>query len=110
MLRDNPDQIYTNIFHAGLTAGVQFPAGAIEFSLERPDRLWGSTGLLSSGCRGLFLRLLSCRGVNLTTHLYLVPRSRMVELYLHFPNVFTAWCLIKYKERYTFTFTSMNNE
>jgi hypothetical protein len=32
--------------------------------------------------------------VNLTTHLHLVPRSRMVELYLHSPYLFMAWCLI----------------
>jgi hypothetical protein len=30
----------------------------------------------------------------LTIHLHLVPRSRIVELYLHSPTFFMAWCLI----------------
>jgi hypothetical protein len=33
-------------------------------------------------------------GVKLTTHLQLVQRSGMVELYLHSPYVFMTWCLI----------------
>jgi hypothetical protein len=44
-------------------------------SPQRPDRLCGPLSLLSNGYRG----------VKLTTHLHLVPRSRMVELYLHSP-------------------------
>jgi hypothetical protein len=35
--------------------------------------------------------LLFSRGVKPTTHFHLVPRSRMVELYLHTPYVFMAW-------------------
>jgi hypothetical protein len=35
------------------------------------------------------------RDVKLTTHLHLVPRLRMVELYLHPPYIFMAWCFIK---------------
>jgi hypothetical protein len=34
------------------------------------------------------------RRVKLTTYLHLVPRSRMVELYLHSPYVFMPKCLI----------------
>jgi hypothetical protein len=33
------------------------------------------------------------QGVNLTIHLYLMPSSKMVELYLHSPYVFKAWSL-----------------
>jgi hypothetical protein len=32
----------------------------------------------------------------LATNLHLVPRSRMVELYLHSPYAFMTWCLINY--------------
>jgi hypothetical protein len=41
-----------------------------------PDRLWGPPSLLSNGYHGLFTRGLSGRGVKLTTHLQLMPRSR----------------------------------
>jgi hypothetical protein len=68
----------------GWTARVRFPARFI-FSPQRPLRLWGPPSLLSNGYRGLFLRGQSSRGLNLTTHLHLVPRSRMVELYLRSP-------------------------
>jgi hypothetical protein len=42
------------------------------------------------GKMGLFLWVESGRGVKLTTYLYLVPTSRMIEIYLHFPCVFMA--------------------
>jgi hypothetical protein len=45
--------------------------------------VWGPPSLLPYGYLGLFPREQSGRGVKLTTHLQLVPRSRMVELYLH---------------------------
>jgi hypothetical protein len=39
----------------------------------------------------------SSQGVNLTIHLRLVPRSRMMELYTATPRqVLTAWCLNNY--------------
>jgi hypothetical protein len=34
------------------------------------------------------------RGVKLTTELHLVPRLRIVELYLHFLIRIAAWCFI----------------
>jgi hypothetical protein len=37
------------------------------------------------GTGGLFPWVYSGRGVKLTTHLHLVPRSRMLELYFHSP-------------------------
>jgi hypothetical protein len=46
-------------------------------------RLWGSPNLSSNGYRVLFPQ--SGWGLNLTTHLHLVLRLRMVELYLHSP-------------------------
>jgi hypothetical protein len=40
------------------------------------------------GTRGDFLGGRNDWYVKLTTHLHLVPNSRMVDLYLHFPYVF----------------------
>jgi hypothetical protein len=59
--------------------------------LQSPDRHWGTSSLLSNEHTGLFLLGYSGRGVELTTHLHLVPRPRKVELHLHsLPNVFMA--------------------
>jgi hypothetical protein len=52
-------------------------------SPHRADRLWGPHNLLCNGYRGLFPQRESGRSVKLTTHLYLVPMSTMVEVYLH---------------------------
>jgi hypothetical protein len=42
----------------------------------------------------------------LTTHLDLVPRSRMRGATSPLPQyVFMAWCLVKYRDNFTFTFT-----
>jgi hypothetical protein len=49
-------------------------------SPQRPERLWRSTGLLFNGYWGLFPP-----GVKMATYVYLGPRSRMLELYLHSP-------------------------
>jgi hypothetical protein len=57
--------------------------------------------------RGLILWGYSSWGMNVTTHLHLMPKSIMVELYLHSPIQFIAWYLIYYKDNFnTFTFTS----
>jgi hypothetical protein len=66
----------------GWTAGVRFPAGAKAFSLLHSVQT-GSVAHPASypmGSMGLFPRGQSGRGVKLTTHLHLVPRSIMVQL------------------------------
>jgi hypothetical protein len=50
------------------------------------------SSLHSNGYRGLYPRF---RDVRLTSHLYIVPRSKIVELYLHYPYVFMACWLIQ---------------
>jgi hypothetical protein len=57
---------------------------------QRPDRLWVPSSLLSNRYRALFPRGLSGLGVKLSAQLHLMPWSRTVELYLHFPCIFTA--------------------
>jgi hypothetical protein len=48
-------------------AGIQFLAGAGVFLLmQRPDRVWGPSILLSSEYKGLFPRGLNGRGMKLT--------------------------------------------
>jgi hypothetical protein len=57
--------------------GVRVPVRSRIFSSPRlPDRLRGQPNLLSNRYLVLFPRELSGRGVKLTTHLQLVPRSR----------------------------------
>jgi hypothetical protein len=57
--------------------GVWVLVGSRIFSSPRcPGRLWAPPSLLSSGYQELFSWGLNGRGVKLTTHLQLVPRSR----------------------------------
>jgi hypothetical protein len=51
---------------------------------QRLGRLWGPTILLYNRQLALYPQGRRVRGVKLTTHLLLVPRSRMVELLFHF--------------------------
>jgi hypothetical protein len=44
-----------------------------------------TTKLLCYGCRGIFPRVQSGRAVKVNTKLHLVPRSRIIEVYLHYP-------------------------
>jgi hypothetical protein len=64
-------------------------------------RLWGPPSLLSNGYQDLFTWEQSGRGMKLTTHLHLVPRSRMEELYLHSPIRLHVWWLNKHKDNFT---------
>jgi hypothetical protein len=51
---------------------------------QRPDQIWGPSSLLFNGHGGYFSGV-KRRGVKLTIHLHLMPRSRMVKLHLHYP-------------------------
>jgi hypothetical protein len=46
----------------------------------------------------------SGRGVKLTTHVHLVPRSKNAWSYTSTPQyAFRAWCLVKHRDNFTFT-------
>jgi hypothetical protein len=65
-------------------------------SPPRPDRLWGPTDLLSNGYRRLFHREWSSWGVNLTTHIHLMPRLSIHGAIPPLPQfAFMAWCSVK---------------
>jgi hypothetical protein len=65
-------------------SGDRIPVGG-EIFRTSPDRPWGPPSLLYNGYR-VFLRVESGRGVTLTHHPLLVPRSRKrVQLYLYYP-------------------------
>jgi hypothetical protein len=68
------------------TAGVRFPAGARNFSLPHSVKISsGAHPALSAMGTGAPSLGESGRGVRLTTHFHIVPRSSMVELYLRSP-------------------------
>jgi hypothetical protein len=68
----------------GLKAGVRFPAGIRDFCPLHSVQIGFGAHPASRpvGNGGCFPE--SKADVKLTTHLHLVPRSRLVELYLHF--------------------------
>jgi hypothetical protein len=47
------------------------------------------------------------RDLKLTTHLDLMPRRRMVELYFISPYVFMAWRLIIHRDNFTLHFLNI---
>jgi hypothetical protein len=69
----------------GIAAGARFSAGAGDcFTIALRPAL-GPPNLLANGDRRLLPPEESDLGVKTTTHLRLVPRSRMVELCFHSP-------------------------
>jgi hypothetical protein len=52
---------------------------------SRPDYLWGPPNLQSNWYWDFFPRGLNGRGLKLTTHLQLMPRSKKVDLYIYSP-------------------------
>jgi hypothetical protein len=82
-------------------SGIQFLAGVGNFSLHHHIQNGSGAHLASypMGTRALSL------GVKLTTHLHLVPRSRLHGAIPPLPQyVFIAWCLVKHRDNFTFTF------
>jgi hypothetical protein len=76
--RDGADGTAAGCGVGGRGVGIQVPVGARFFSASRhPDRFRGPLSLISNGFQGYF-----SRGVKLTTHLQLVPRSR---IHIHSP-------------------------
>jgi hypothetical protein len=66
--------------------GIRVPVGAKLFSSpQHLDRLKVPPSFLSNGYRGLFPRGERGRGVKLTSHLQLEPRSKNVNLYIQSP-------------------------
>jgi hypothetical protein len=65
---------------------VRLQTTATEFSIfsySRPDRFWGPHSFLSNVYWDK-----AARGMKLTAHFLLVPRSSIVELYFYFPLCF----------------------
>jgi hypothetical protein len=81
----------------GWMVEISSPGRGWEFfsSPPRPDWLWSPPSLLYNGYyQGLWGW--SGRGVKLTTHLHLVPRSRMRGAIPPLPQyAFMAWCSVK---------------
>jgi hypothetical protein len=91
----------------GWMIGGSIPGRSCEVfsSPPRPERVWGPLSLQFNGHQGLCLWGWSGRCVNLTTHLHLVPRSRMggaIHPLSHY--AFMAWYLVNHRDTFTFTF------
>jgi hypothetical protein len=79
-------------------AMVRFIAGARDFS----QIFRAHPASYPLGTRNSFLWGKVAGGMKLTTHLHLVLRSRMVQLYLHSSNM-ALWCsIIEHKDNFTF--------
>jgi hypothetical protein len=73
-------------YSCGLDGRRSVPSGKKRFfcAPQRQQRPWDSPTPVSNGYRGLFPRRKSGRGLKLTTHLHLVPKSILVELLWNF--------------------------
>jgi hypothetical protein len=86
--------------------GVRVPVGSRIFSSQcRLDLLWGPPNLLSMPTEGSFPGGKAARGMKLTIHRQLVPRSRkcgFIHPLPHTPSRRSAE-LVKHRDNFTFT-------
>jgi hypothetical protein len=96
--RDNSTGIAIRL-RAGRSSGVRFPTGAGNFSLHHlVQNSSGATQPPIEWVRGAVYL-----GVKLTTHLHLVPRSRIRGAIPPLPQyVFMAWWLVKHSDNFNF--------
>jgi hypothetical protein len=93
-VRDSSVAIMTNYW---LDSRGSVPGRGKRFFI--PDRLWNPPAFLYNGHQWLFPGYKAAWGVKLTTHLHLVPRLRMVVLYLQ-PRKF-SWRTYRMFKKYT---------
>jgi hypothetical protein len=84
--------------------GVRFPARAWNLSLQNHVQTGSEAHSAYYPMGTGFLSFGSKRSGREADHL---PRSstevkECVELYIHSPNVFVTWCLVKYRDNFTF--------
>jgi len=74
------------------------------------DKYQGTRGKETCDKRGLIIIIIiisSGRGVKLTTHLHLVPMTRMCGAIPPLPQyIFMAWFLVKHRDNFTFALTT----
>jgi hypothetical protein len=62
---------------------------------ERQGRIWGhQTSYTIQWVAGAIFLEVRRSGLETSTHLHLVPRPKIVNIYLHSPIRLLAWCLI----------------
>jgi hypothetical protein len=81
--------------------------GKLFFSLWHPDRLGGTPSFQFNRYRGLFPQMLSVRRLKLITHLYVVSRLRMTEVYFQNPHDFVAH-FMKHRDKFNFALSVIN--